>query len=210
MPIHQDWRSKIHDVLRAKRRKKLTGDYIQQSLDYFEQILPKLKVGREIVVKREDLSSMTGGAWSESSITKFFQHLAKTEVLNYRSAGSKGIGVTLLRDLTSSPWKSRRPAPKEERPVAPKSMDHFNPPSDEDYCTSVDLDLTLEALDSVARELLSIDLSFARDFAGGPAAKLYEAQERIARSVRNLERIRAALGTGDDADLEGIVSSRRD
>lgn len=211
--IHPDWRSKIHDVLRAKRRKKLTGDYIQQSLDYLESVLPLLRLNQEVVMKREALSQATDGAWSESSITKFFQHLASTEVLDYRSAGAKGIGVTLLRDLAASPWKSRRPdADLEETAMTPTPTPphRFEAPSDEDYSTSVDLDLTLSALDAVARNLLAVDLSFSNQFAGGPAEKLYEAQDKIGRAVRDLERIRAALGTGDDSDLERIVNNRRD
>lgn len=209
--IHPDWRSKIHDVLRAKRRKKLTGDYIQQSLDYFDAILPLLRLDREVVMKREEISQATDGAWSESSITKFFQHLDNTEVLTYRSAGAKGIGVTLLRDLTASPWKSRRPDADPEEPVMSPTPSHrFEAPSDENYSTSVDLDLTLSALDSVARNLLAIDLSFSSQFAGGPAEKLYAAQDKIGQAVRDLERIRAALGTGDDSDLERIVNNRRD
>jgi hypothetical protein len=212
--IHSDWKSKIHDVLRAKLRSKLTGDYIQQSLDYFDMVLPMLKLRQEVVMKREEFSRATNGEWSESSITKFFHHLAKTEVLDCRSAGAKGIGVTLLRDLTVSPWKSRRPdaqhheVPSMNPPPIPNAR--FEAPSDEDYCTSVDLDLTLAALDTVARNLLTIDLSFARNFAGEPAEKLYSAQDKVARAVRDLERIRAALGTGDETDLEGIVGRSRD
>jgi len=208
--IHADWRSKIHDVLRSKRR-KVSGDYIQQNLDYFDMVLPHLRLNNEVVMKREKISAFTDGQWSEQSITKFFQHLTRTEVLDCRSAGARGLGITLLRDLTASPWKSRRedPTPSEVDAMSPTPRPRFEAPSDENYSTSVDMDLTLEALDTVARDLLGIDLSFAKNFAGGPAGKLYEAQERITRSVQRLERIRAALGTGDDSDLEEIVGPSR-
>ena len=69
------------------------------------------------------------------------------------------------------------------------------------------LDLTLAALDKVAQGLLTIDLGFAKEFSGEPAAKIYKAQEKLTLAVQRLGLIRAAIGAGDDSDLEGIVES---
>lgn len=215
--IHQDWRTKIHDILRTKRT-KLTGDYIQRSLDQFDLLLPRLLSSGEVLMRREDISKLTRGEWSESSVGKFMQHLAKAGVISVRSAGIHGLGITLLKDLTKSPWKRRRDAgeiPTEEAPnrveesrgtqMPTATPPQYDVPEDADYCTSVDLDLALGALDVVSRDLLGIDLAFAKQFAGAPAAKIYEAQERIMRCVKSLNQIRSAIGAGDDTDLERIV-----
>lgn len=199
MCIHADWRSKIHDILRARRRKKLTGDYIQQSLDYFEMLLPHLRVGSEVVMTREKISKITEGLWSESSITKFFQHLARTEVLDCRSAGANGIGITLLRDLTESPWRNRRPEAETEEPEGPPPTEL---PCDESYTATVDLDLTIQALDAVAATLAEIEIPC-------PAPRdptLEEATERVERALRNVRKIRAALSVGDDTGLSEVVN----
>jgi hypothetical protein len=194
--IHADWRSKIHDILRAKRRKKLTGDYIQQSLDYFEILLPHLQVGREVVLKRERISAITEGLWSESSITKFFQHLARTEVLDCRNAGANGLGIRLLRNLTESPWRNRRPSEEAEIPPLPI-------PDDDDYSSTVDLDLAIEAIDAVAGILGSIELSDERT-AVPPVQE--SNPSRLERALKNLAKIRAALVSGDDAGLSEVIN----
>jgi hypothetical protein len=219
MQIHQDWRGKIHDALRASRT-KLAGDYIQRSLDYFNLLLPKLVVGREVVMQRRDVSQVSKGEWSEASIGKFLQHLVKANVVEVRNAGSRGLGITLKHDLTESPWKSRRSdtgrvihvvgaeAIKEpETPMTAAPPPVRDVPSDDDYCTNLDLDLTLSALDAVSLSLLKVDLNFAKEFSGEPAAKLYKAQKAITIAVRQLGQIRSAIGAGDDSDLEEIVAS---
>lgn len=230
MRVHDDWRGKIHDTLRQKRV-KLTGDYIQRNLDRFNLLLPRLRLGREVVMQRRDISAITGGEWSEASIGKFLGHLTKTGAVEVRNAGSRGLGITLKHDLTESPWRSRRsgtgrvvPEPEgveedtesplqedvefEPMPTAPQPVQpQYDVPEDADYSTSLDLDLTLSALDTVAHNLLRVDLSFAKDFSGAPAAKLYEAQEAITLAVRQLGQIRSAIGAGDNSDLEGIVGS---
>lgn len=229
MPIHQDWRGKIHDVLRIKRV-KLTGDYIQRNLDRFDLLLPLLVVGREIIMQRRDVSALTDGEWSEASIGKFLKYLTRTGVVDIRYAGSRGLGITLKHDLTKSPWKSRQtdtgrfvvdppttgvdeedPFKKEPEfepmPTAPQPVREHHIPEDEDYSTSLCLDLTLNALDTVTDGLLKIDLAFAKEFSGGAVAKIYEAQEAVMLAVRQLGRIRSAIGAGDDSDLEEIVGS---
>lgn len=196
MRIHQDWRSKIHDVLRAKRRKKLTGDYIQQSLDYFEMLLPHLRIGSEVVLTREKISKLTEGLWSEASITKFFQHLARTNVVDYQSRGVNGLGIKLLKDLTESPWKNRRP---EEESATPD----VDVPEDEDYTATVDLDLAIEALDAVTGMLTKIDFPQTKVAA---ITNQEDGDMRLARAISALGKIRAALVTGDDAGLSEVVN----
>jgi hypothetical protein len=220
--VHTDWRSKIFTDLRDKRS-RVSGDYIQRNLDRFDTLLPRLRVGREVVMQRRDISDLTQGEWSEASITTFLQHLQRAGVISVTGRGARGLGLTLREDLTESPWKSRRSEESsvsmveetQDNPLVedvefesmptPVPPSRFEVPEGDDYSTSVDLDLTLAALDAVARDLLGIDLSFAKDFAGRPAAALYGAQEKITQAVRHLEQIRSALGAGDDSDLEGIV-----
>ena len=226
MRIHQDWRGKIHDVLRQKRT-KLTGAYIQRNLDRFNLLLPRLVIDREVVMQRRDISALTDGEWSEASIGKFLHHLEKTNVVAVRYAGSRGLGLTLKVDLTESPWKSRRSdvgnvaektateveqsePPKEDvestkMTAAPQPVRQYQVPQDDDYCTHLDLDLTLAAIDKVAQRMLMIDLSFAKEFSGDRAARLYEAQEAVSICVQQLGQIRSAIGAGDNSDLEDIV-----
>lgn len=196
MSIHADWRSKIHDILRAKRRKKLTGDYIQQSLDYFEMLLPHLRINSEIVLKRERISEITEGLWSESSITKFFQHLTRTNILNCQNRGANGLGIKLLKDLTESPWKSRQ-SEIEEGPSAREV------PEDEDFTTTVDLDLAIEALDAVSELLGSIELP--RPDMAAPGWQDSD-PIRLERAIESLSRIRTALVSGDDAGLSEVIT----
>jgi hypothetical protein len=196
--IHADWRSKIHDVLRAKRRKKITGDYIQQSLDYFEMLLPHLRIGSDVVLTRERISKITEGLWSESSITKFFQHLARTEVMDCQSAGANGLRIKLLKDLTESPWRNRRPEEAEtDTPTGPM----VEIPDDEDYSATVNLDLAIEAIDAVAGTLVGVEICYPPK-----EAKLEDAADRVARAIRNLAKIRTSLVSGDDAGLAEVVN----
>lgn len=199
--IHADWRSKIHDILRAKRRKKLTGDYIQQSLDYFEMVLPHLRVGSEVVLTRDRVSDLTEGLWSQSSITKFFQHLSKTEVMDCRSAGIHGLGITLLRDLTESPWKNRRPETTPEPEDEPQTGEH--------YSTSLDLDLTTGALDSVVRNLVAVNLTTPRGLLSVPEDNVQDAKRRIASAIKDLRQIRKSLSVGDEAGLTEVLEANQ-
>lgn len=230
MPIHKDWRSKIHDVLRIKRV-KLTGDYIQSNLDRFDLLLPRLVLGREVVLQRKDISALTNGEWSESSVGKFLKYLSRTGVVSVRSAGSRGLGITLHKDLTQSPWKRRRasetgkvtikqPTKVEDRnplkeevefepmPTAtPQPVSQFQVPQDDDYCTTLSLDMTLSALDKVAHGLLRVDTSFVKKLSGEQAVAAYKVQEALALAVRQLGQIRSAVGAGDNSDLEEIVGT---
>lgn len=233
MTIHQDWRGKIHNTLRTKCR-RLTGDYIQRNLDRFDLILPLLSQNVEMFMQRKDISRLVEDEWSESSIGKFLHYLQIADVVTVRMAGWRGLGITLRHDLTESPWKSRRKKNEitptltqpskvkkdstfdqqekktKEPPMpvsTPQHISHFDPPEDDDYCTSVDLDLALAALDTVAGNLLRVDLSFAKNHAGPEAKAIYAAQEKITTSVKQLSQIRSAIGVGDDTELKKIVEN---
>jgi len=212
VPIHQHWRGRIHDTLR-QRGTRLAADYIQRNLDRFDLLLPNLKLNREVVMHRRDISGLTNNEWSESSIGRFLNHLDGAGVLGVRNAGSRGLGLILKRDLTKSPFRDRQVKDPlqgdvefDRMPTAQPVQPQQSPiPDDDDYCTNLSLDLTLAALDTVSQGLLKIDLTFAQEFSGQPAAKLYEAQEAIILAVRRLSQIRSAIGAGDDSDLEEIV-----
>jgi hypothetical protein len=182
--------------MRAKRRKKLTGDYIQQSLDYFEMLLSHLRINSEVVLKRERISEISEGLWSESSITKFFQHLTRTNILDCQNRGASGLGITLLKDLTESPWKNRQ---SETGEVSPE----VGIPEDEDYTATVDLDLAIEAIDTVAGLLGSIEMP---DHPTATPAWQEPHPARLERAIENLSKIRAALVTGNDAGLSEVVN----
>ena len=91
--------------------------------------------------------------------------------------------------------------------ATPQPVHSFQVPEDDDYSTTLSLDMTLAALDAVATGLLRVDLNFAKNLEGKQAQKVYAAQEAISVAVRQLGQIRSAIGAGDNSDLEVIVGT---
>jgi len=219
--LHPDARSEVARRFRALGL-KLPGPYIEQSLDRLEALLPLIAVGQETVIKRDEIAKVMKEP-SFSIISRLLHHLRKSQLCYVRFAGRNGVGITLRIELTKSPWASRR-KPTETLKVFAKAREgnrktdalaqevEVDPmPVDEQGDTSLNLDTMLAALNQVARSLNNADLKLGALHAltGPAAANAYAAKEQIQRAMGQVSKIRAAVVSGTNADLETLLKETK-
>ena len=115
MRIHRDWWTWIADRFR-RFPEKVGGNYHAEHIPQTEKLLPCLSVGCEVRLSRDRVAEITG--MTPGVVTKWFRYLTRLGILEYRNAGKAGVGITLLADLTQSPYASRQGEVPEEVEIA--------------------------------------------------------------------------------------------